>query len=242
MENYRIVLLTDSTSYSEIIGNLLTEIGLPFSTLNRKEDLPPKINSERINLVISYLNNENSMLLIQLLQQSNLYLTKKVTLLLITDSEELFADNAVNTISSKLNPIDFENAVFDLLDASEAAYESANYTPDPNKQYNLTYLYQHAHSDENFVHELLTMFVRDMPSMLQLLEKEYTAGEMELLSNTAHKMKSQMALLGLEFCKNHLETIEHNANKNLVEIPQLISEITANCSKAIAEIRVDFNL
>jgi len=242
MENYKILLLTDSPSFSEIIENLLTEIGLSFSTLNRKEDLPPKINSERINLIISYLTVENSIQLIELLKQSNAYLTKKVALLLITDSEELFANHAVNTISSKLDSIDFENTVFDLLDASEAAYESANYTPDPNKHYNLTYLYQHAHSDENFVQELLTMFVRDMPSMLHLLEKEYSVGEMEKLSNTAHKMKSQMALLGLEFCKNHLETIEQNAINGLPEIPTLISEIRDNCTRAIAEIKTDFNL
>ena len=88
----------------------------------------------------------------------------------------------------------------------------------------LAYLNSIAAGDQNFIHEILRMFIEHTLPDMENLKKAGQNRDMAGCTSTAHKMKSSIAMLGNEKATELVSFIE-SAAKNGENADQIITKI-----------------
>lgn len=106
------------------------------------------------------------------------------------------------------------------------------------KQTNLAYLKELSNGSNEFIVEMITVFVEQTPIEIANLEKHLAAGDWKSLRATAHKMKPSFAFMGIKELESVIKTIEeYSANEtNLDLLPGLIFKVKEVCSQAVEEL------
>ena len=111
-----------------------------------------------------------------------------------------------------------------------------------NQRYtNLDFLRMVSDDNADFMKDLVTLFLRNTPPTLDLMEESYQSGNWDDVRNAAHKMKptfSYMGLKQLEVKAARIEDICRNQD-NKEEINPLIGEIKYICEAAFTELKED---
>ncbi len=111
-------------------------------------------------------------------------------------------------------------------------------SPQNNKHINLSYLKQLSNGSNEFIVQMISIFMVQTPEATNLMDKHLKSNEWKLLKGVIHKMKPSFSFMGIK----ELETIAISAEKycetetDLDKLPGLIQRIKEVCSEAINEL------
>lgn len=108
---------------------------------------------------------------------------------------------------------------------------------------NLSYLNDLADNDQDFIHEILTIFKTHTPAELEKLEAARQTADLQTIKAIAHKLKSSAANLGMSETQALFIRIE-TAVKSQEPYPQIsdmISLVIDQCRQAIREVEEKLN-
>jgi HPt (histidine-containing phosphotransfer) domain-containing protein len=108
------------------------------------------------------------------------------------------------------------------------------------KVYNLDYLHELSHGNEEFVKEMIRIFLAEMPEEIQNLENSIKEKNYTAIRHAAHKLKSTIPFVGLNFViGKEVFEIEDLASKqlDLEKIELLFVKIKEMCNKAAEELK-----
>lgn len=111
-------------------------------------------------------------------------------------------------------------------------------TPKNNTHIDLTYLKQLSNGSNEFITQMISIFMVQTPEAIDLMYKYLQSSEWKLLKGVIHKMKPSFSFMGIK----ELETIAVSAEKycetetDLDKLPGLIQRIKEVCSEALREL------
>jgi len=119
---------------------------------------------------------------------------------------------------------------------------SKNGSINGHRLYNLNKLYEIEQYDENFIQDLVKLFLETMSSQSDDLLKYCEEKNWERVYCIAHKMKANIDLLSIEMLKNEIRFVEHNARAgtSLNDLREKISFIHAGLQEVAAQLDADF--
>jgi PAS domain S-box-containing protein len=108
-----------------------------------------------------------------------------------------------------------------------------------HKHTDLTYLRKLANGSDEFITQMLTLFIEQTPDAVGRMEKHLQEHNWELLGKVAHKMKPSIMFVGLKELEKDVKAVEEYASgeTNTDELPVMISHIKAVCNEAIVELK-----
>ncbi len=108
-----------------------------------------------------------------------------------------------------------------------------------NKHTDLAYLNKLANGSNEFITQMLTLFIEQTPDAIGRMEKYAQENNWELLSKIAHKMKPSIMFVGLKEIEKEVKTLEDYSaeGSHTEEIPGMISHIKSVCNEAIVELK-----
>ena len=104
---------------------------------------------------------------------------------------------------------------------------------------NLTSLKELSKGDDNFVKEMVQIFIDQTPETINNLEKYMNNKDWKMVRALAHKMKPSFSFVGLQELYEILNSIEEYAESetNLDLLPEMIAKINKECTLALAELQ-----
>ena len=163
----------------------------------------------------------------------------------ISGEEDKCYDAGMNGYISK--PFNAENLYKKILTILNkgAEEQSIKFTePQVNgegklKHTDLDYLRKLANGSDEFIIQMLTLFIEQTPDALQRMEKYSKEHNWELLAKVAHKMKPSIMFVGIKELEKEMKTVEDYASEktHTEEIQQMVTHIRDVCNEAIAELK-----
>lgn len=103
----------------------------------------------------------------------------------------------------------------------------------------LTYLKQIAEGNTEFILEMITSFIADLPKTLSDMDKALSQKKWPELKVIAHTLKSSADFIGMHNIKETLKNIEKYAadRTNLELLPELVAKTKNHCMKAMEEVK-----
>mgnify|MGYP001601117717 CR=1 FL=1 len=112
-----------------------------------------------------------------------------------------------------------------------------------NKHTDLTYLIQLSNGSNEFIVQMISIFMVQTPEAIDQMYKYLQNNDWKLLRGIIHKMKPSFSFMGIK----ELETIAVSAEKycetetHLEEVPNLIHRIKEVCLEALCELEEEKN-
>jgi CheY-like chemotaxis protein/two-component sensor histidine kinase len=105
----------------------------------------------------------------------------------------------------------------------------------------LTYLKKLSKGDDDFVKQMISIFINQTPTAIQKMEADLSNKDWTSLRAVAHKMKPSFSFVGVTSLQEKIETIEDNAEKgtNANLIADLIAQVKEVSLKAVAELQTE---
>lgn len=105
---------------------------------------------------------------------------------------------------------------------------------------NLDYLHELAKGDNEFINEMIGIFLSENPLEIQKLEKGIDDKNFNVIKHASHKLRSTLPFVGLDRLIEH-ETVEiedlASNNSGLDRISTLFAKVKDVCQKAFSELR-----
>lgn len=113
-----------------------------------------------------------------------------------------------------------------------------------NRLYNPEALIAWSDGDENFLHEMLGIFIRTTPGMLQNISEAIQTADWEEIRLRAHQFAPRLDFIGYRAISRKAEKIENLAEMKigLQRIKDLLNEIEIDCKVLIRQLQRDFDL
>lgn len=105
----------------------------------------------------------------------------------------------------------------------------------------LTYLKKLSKGDDDFVKQMISIFISQTPTAIQKMEADLSNKDWGSLRAVAHKMKPSFSFVGVTSLQEKIESIEDNASQgtNANLIADLIAEVKEVSLKAVAELQTE---
>jgi HPt (histidine-containing phosphotransfer) domain-containing protein len=103
----------------------------------------------------------------------------------------------------------------------------------------LSYLKQLSNGDNNFIKEMIEVFMVQTPEAMDNLQKHLLNNDWKMVRAVAHKIKPSMAFVGLNDIQKKMNTVEEYAETetHLDELPEMIEEIKVVIDRAMKELK-----
>ncbi|MES2138836.1 MAG: Hpt domain-containing protein [Bacteroidota bacterium] len=113
-----------------------------------------------------------------------------------------------------------------------------------NKKIDLSYLKELSKGSNEFICEMISVFMAQIPEELDEIDTYCNAKDWHSLHRVAHKMKPSFSFMGIKELENVICLIdEYSATEtNLDRLPDLISTLKNVCSKALQELEIEKKL
>lgn len=113
-----------------------------------------------------------------------------------------------------------------------------------NKYIDLDYLKQISNGSNEFIYQMITVFMEEVPNEIKNLENHLANKDWAALKATAHKMKPSFSFMGVKGLEDNIHAIEKNCaeEKNLEQIPGLIERIKTITEEVIGELEKEKKL
>ncbi len=110
--------------------------------------------------------------------------------------------------------------------------------------YNLAKVYAISENDTEFVHQIVSLFVSEVPADLQLVREGIEQKNYRQAYSFAHKIKPTLDLLGMTVAFEEILVVEDWTKREgkRREIKDTFKDLEDRVEKAVKEIRKDFNL
>ncbi|MDZ4666991.1 MAG: hypothetical protein SGJ00_03805 [bacterium] len=103
----------------------------------------------------------------------------------------------------------------------------------------LTYLKEISGGDNNFIKEMLELYINSTANEAVLFKDLLAKNDFESIGHLAHKMKAPIQMLGANELFNKIRVLEAYGKEhyNTSELPELIERVTVLVDESIIEIR-----
>jgi HPt (histidine-containing phosphotransfer) domain-containing protein len=110
--------------------------------------------------------------------------------------------------------------------------------------YNLAKVYALSDNDPEFVMQIITLFVTEVPEDLKQIDLGIKTKDHKLAYSFAHKIKPSLDLLGMTVAFEEILQVEAwtKAEGKRKEIDETFASIQSQIEKAVKEIKKDFEL
>lgn len=110
--------------------------------------------------------------------------------------------------------------------------------------YNLSKVYALSADDEEFVIQIITLFVNEVPEDWKFVKKGLEDLDYQMAYSFAHKIKPTLDLLGLDIAFEEIKQFEEWTKRKgkRSEVKELVKSIETQIEKAVKEIHKDFKL
>lgn len=112
---------------------------------------------------------------------------------------------------------------------------------EPEKLYDLKLIYDMAKGNEEFIQELIHIFVDTIPPVAQEMKQAFHENNGELLSELAHKLKSTIDTLCISSIQEDIRTIEKTAKttNDISSLKDLVEKVDVTLKKVSATLQPD---
>ena len=110
--------------------------------------------------------------------------------------------------------------------------------------YSLDKINEMAEGDDEFIVSVISVFLEEVPSDLEALEKALSEMNYEQVYQLAHKIKPNVDLLGMEQTRAaalEIETLGKN-EANMEEIKKVFPILKTDVTQVVSELKKDFSL
>lgn len=103
----------------------------------------------------------------------------------------------------------------------------------------LSYLKKVSNGDDNFIREMIEVYLRETPEAIINLEKNYKNKDWKTFRAITHKMKPSFSFFGLKELSELADRMEDYAEKeiHLDQLPDMISKVKYICTQAMTELK-----
>lgn len=110
--------------------------------------------------------------------------------------------------------------------------------------YNLAKVYALSDNDPEFVMQIITLFVTEVPEDMKLIDKGIEEKDHKLAYSYAHKIKPSLDLLGMTVAHQEILEVEAWTKREgkRKEIVDTFESVKSQVEKAVKEIKKDFDL
>ena len=110
-----------------------------------------------------------------------------------------------------------------------------------NKHIDLSYLKQLSNGSNEFIAQMISIFLTQTPQALNSIEAHLQNEEWKPIKAHIHKMKPSFAFMGIKELENIAPLAEKycETETHLDELPKLISQIRAVCELAMRELETE---
>ncbi len=123
--------------------------------------------------------------------------------------------------------------------------ESNEFVPDPdNALYDLTLVKAISGGDEDFVKNMIHLFLETVPAILGQMETSCAERNWELTSKLAHKLKSTIDSLNIYQLQDLIRRIEADGKKgqNIEHMPAAVRQLKKGMNDCIRQVKSDFKI
>lgn len=151
------------------------------------------------------------------------------------DNEIINRANDIGANDYLTKPFDFEhlsNIIRKILTNQSVMPSTAVKTfVEPNSAFNLSYLFEIAGGDKDFVKKIITLFVSTTPQTLQDIRSFHSIKDYKAVKDAAHKYKSSIKILGHAELGEIAATIEKYAldPDKTSQISELLEKFDSGC-------------
>lgn len=113
-----------------------------------------------------------------------------------------------------------------------------------SKYVDLTYLKLLSNGSNEFICEMIDVFMAQIPEGLDEMDKHWNVKDWKSLHRAAHRMKPSFSFMGIKELENDIILIdEYSATEtNINLLPPLISKLKRVCSIALQELKIEKQL
>ena len=110
--------------------------------------------------------------------------------------------------------------------------------------YNLAKVYELSDNDPEFVTQIITLFVTEVPQDMTQIKLGIKTKDHKLAYSYAHKIKPTLDLLGMTTAFEEILQVEAWTKREgkRKEIKEIFDSVESQVEKAVKEIKKDFNL
>lgn len=110
-----------------------------------------------------------------------------------------------------------------------------------NKHTDLTYLKQLSNGDNEFIHQMITIFMTQTPDALDSIDMYLKEKNWKSLKGIAHKMKPSFSFMGIKELEPVILLVEEYCENetHLDQLPKLTSTVRRICELAIIELETE---
>jgi HPt (histidine-containing phosphotransfer) domain-containing protein len=107
-----------------------------------------------------------------------------------------------------------------------------------NKYIDLDYLKQISNGSNEFIYQMISVFMEEIPKEIKNLETHLANKDWKAMRATAHKMKPSFSFMGVKELEESIADIEDDCvnEKNLDQLPGLIERIKDITNDVIKEL------
>lgn len=111
-------------------------------------------------------------------------------------------------------------------------------------KYNLSKVYALSENDPEFVEQIVTLFVKEVPEDLKKIKEGIDAKDHKLAYSYAHKIKPTLDLIGLNVAFEEILQVEAwtKAEGKKKDIIETFKSVKKRVKEAVKEIKKDFDL
>ncbi len=122
-------------------------------------------------------------------------------------------------------------------------YNNPDRLPENGRFYDLDYLKEIAEDDEDFMNEMMKIFINEIPSSLANAQKMALNAEWKQLGKLLHRISPAFAFFGIHEIESEIHRLEEyiHFSKNLEEVPKLLEIVRELTSEAVRQLKSDFN-
>lgn len=109
--------------------------------------------------------------------------------------------------------------------------------------YNLAKVYAISDDDDDFVRQIITLFVEEVPSDIKQIKEGIEDKDYVKTYGFAHKTKPTLDLLGMDAAKEEILLVEQwTRDQGKKEIKEVYKSLKNRINAALEEVKKDFNL
>ncbi|MBN1112310.1 MAG: Hpt domain-containing protein [Bacteroidales bacterium] len=107
------------------------------------------------------------------------------------------------------------------------------------KYINLDYLFELTEGSQEFIDEMINIFINQVPEFIVELKTLYNNKDYTELSKAAHKAKSSVSIVGMNQLADNLKTLEMLAKEGISpeRYKDIIDSFEFNCNSACEELK-----
>lgn len=158
------------------------------------------------------------------------------------EEEKCLAAGMNSYISKPLNKRKLYEKMQELVGKNKTIHmEEIKAQPHESRYTDLTYLIELAEGSNEFMIDMITSFISDMPQTLHNIDNAFAEKKWPELKVIAHTMKSTADFMGIHSIKETVRTIEKYAalKENNSHLPELIEKTKFACNKAVEELKIE---